>query len=397
MNTSCTVSCRSIAPTNRTKARALFLGLCALGIAVVANAHGPRIITFDAPHAQDTGCFGTDCSVLINNFGAITGTYLGEDNVFHGFVRSPDGRFTTFDSPGADTTAGDFNGTFPNAINDAGVITGVYDDATGTPHGFLRSPEGGFTTFDVPGGSLFTSPIALNLEGAIVGYYGNESGVTRPFLRYPDGTFVATWNIPADACNASPATGCFGSAAFGINVFGTAAAGYEDNSGNFVHHGLLRKADGKLTTFDVPGAGTGSYQGTGCPGCSRPINLFGAVAGLYIDGNNVVHGFLRSHTGEITTFDPPGEGPQGLGCFADCSLGLNDSGAITGSYLDANNVVHGFVRSPEGKFTTFDAPGADTTAGDFNGTFPVSINDEGVITGYYIDANFVFHGFLRLP
>ena len=90
----------------------------------------------------------------------------------------------------------------------------------------------------------------------------------RPYLRRPDGTF-ATWSVPGE-CDASPATGCFGSAAFSINLFGEAASGYEDNSGSFVGHGLLRRADGKLTTFDVPGAGTGLRQGTDCPGCSRP-------------------------------------------------------------------------------------------------------------------------------
>jgi hypothetical protein len=78
-------------------------------------------------------------------------------------------------------------------------------------------------------------------------------------------------------------------------------------------------------------------------------------------------------------------------------VGLNDWGAITGYYLDANNVYHGFVRSPQGKVTTFDAPGADLTPGDYNGTFPVSINDQGAITGYYLDAKNVNHGFLLLP
>jgi hypothetical protein len=76
---------------------------------------------------------------------------------------------------------------------------------------------------------------------------------------------------------------------------------------------------------------------------------------------------------------------------------LNDFGAITGYYLDANNVYRGFVRNPEGKVTSFDAPAADTTPGSYNGTFPVSINDEGAITGYYLDSKEVNHGFLLLP
>jgi hypothetical protein len=402
MNTNCTASHRSIAASRATRARAVWLSLCALAVAAAANAAGPRIIAIDAPGAgatpgsfQGTGCY-TDCSVLINNFGVVTGTYQDANSVFHGFVRSPDGKITPFDAPGADTTPGDGNGTFPNGINDAGAITGFYLDASGGSHGFLRSPGGHFITFDVTGSTIgTTTPIALNLEGQIVGYVEDQNGVFRPFLRRLDDSF-ASWSF-SDGCDASPSTGCFGSAAFGINLFGTVSGGFEDNSGNFVDHGVLRSADGKLTTFNAPGAGTGLYQGTGCPGCAHPINLFGANAGFDIDNNNVVHGYLRSPGGEIIKFDPPDEGPFGLGCYADCTMGLNDWGAITGYYLDANNVFHGFVRSPEGWFVTFDAPGADTTPNDFNGTFPVSINDEGAVTGFYIDGNNLYHGFLLLP
>src|ERR1700733_2088069 len=120
MNTNFSAS-RSKAATPWTKARALHLGICALGMAFAASANEPRFVTFDAPGAgqgsgQGTGCFAyTDCSVIINNWGAITGYYLDANNVFHGFVRSPEGKFTSFEAPGADTTPGNFNGTNPNA------------------------------------------------------------------------------------------------------------------------------------------------------------------------------------------------------------------------------------------------------------------------------------------
>jgi len=376
----------------------------ALGVVVPAQAaeeFQPKIITFDAPGAgtgpyQGTGCYVSDCTVLINKEGAITGYFLDANNVFHGFLRSPNGRMTVFDAPGADTNAGDFNGTFPSAINDAGEITGFYADVSGGAHGFLRSPTGVFTNFDVKGSPIGTTiAVGLNLEGAIVGLSTDQNGAFRPFVRHPDGTF-ATWSV-AGECDTPNTTGCYGSGAFTINAFGTISSGYEDNSGNFVGHGLLRAIDGRLTVYNVPGAGTGLYQGTGCPGCARPINLFGAVAGYYIDGNNVVRGYLRSPGGEFTTFDVPGAGPQGINCYADCSLGLNDQGAITGFYLDANNVYHGFVRGSDGRIATFDVPGADIKPGDFNGTFPVSINDAGVITGFYSDANSTYHAFVLFP
>jgi hypothetical protein len=44
-----------------------------------------------------------------------------------------------------------------------------------------------------------------------------------------------------------------------------------------------------ITEFDVPGTGTGAGQGTAVI-CSNISS--GAVAGTYIDGNNVLHGFL---------------------------------------------------------------------------------------------------------
>ena len=60
---------------------------------------------------------------------------------------SPDeaGTIITFDVPGA------VNGTVASSINAAGAITGSYFDVNFISHGFLRAPEGAFTTFDVPG------------------------------------------------------------------------------------------------------------------------------------------------------------------------------------------------------------------------------------------------------
>ena len=195
MNINGIVSYLSFAPSGKTKARARYLGLCALGMTVAANAGEPRIISFDAPGAgattgsfEGTACY-SDCSALINNFGAIAGTYQDANNVFHGFVRSPQGKFTTFDAPGADMTAGDFNGTFVNGINDAGAIAGFSVDASGGAHGFLRSAEGVITRFDVIGSAQgTTTPNALNLEGAIVGFFADQNGgpvaVEGPF--HPD-------------------------------------------------------------------------------------------------------------------------------------------------------------------------------------------------------------------
>jgi hypothetical protein len=215
--------------------------------------------------------------------------------------------------------------------------------------------------------------------------------VLHGFVRSADGSFT-TIDGPS-ACNSTWFfDNCPGTGASSINAFGEISGAYSDN--NFVSHGLVRSPKGTLTTFDAPGAGTmsGQGQGTSCPDCSAPLNQFGVTAGYYIDGSAVVHGFVRGRGGKITTFDAPaGASSLGFGCFSQCPLGLNDSGEVTGVYADTTYVYHGFLRSPWGKITTFDAPGA------VNGTFPVSINDQGAIAGFYLDANNVYHAFLRLP
>jgi len=379
----------------------ILLSRTALCVAITMSAamgaslqtYAQKIITFDAPGADLTpNDFNGTIPGGANVWGAITGAYIDANNVYHGFLRSPEGKFTTFEAPAADTTPGSFNGTSPSNINDLGVITGNYWDANGFSHGFVRSPNGKFTTFDVPGaGGFGTTPRAFNLEGAIVGVYTDSNFSFHAFLRSPEGKFT-TWNGP-DACTGNGSDGCFGSGASNVNIFGLVAGGFEDNSGNFVHHGFGRNAEGKLKVFDVPGAGTGSYQGTGCPGCNLGLNQLGAIAGSYIDANSVSHGFLRDARGEFTTFDVPGAGTdsyEGTGCPSDCPVSLNDWGAIAGIYIDANGVLHGYLRTLDGKAATVDPVGSIFT-------WVSGINDRGVITGYYVDANFVYHGFIREP
>jgi hypothetical protein len=371
---------------------AIFLTLCTICTIGVprARAQNTHIISFDAPGADTTAGDGNGTLATgINNWGTIAGTYVDVNDVYHGFLRSADGSFTTFQAPGADTTPGSYNGTVPSGINDLGVIVGNYYDASGVGHGFLRETDGKFTTFDPPGvGGYGTAAVAVNLEGAVAGYYSDSNYIFHAFLRSPGGTFT-TWSAP-DACtDVSP--GCTGTAATNLNVFGITVGGYLDNSGNLVHHSFVRSLDGELKVFDVPGAGTGSYQGTGCPGCFLGLNLEGAVAGIYIDDNNVEHGFLRSPDGTLATFDAPGAGTSSYqGTGAGDNTSLNDFGAITGSYIDTNNVQHGYLRSPNGDITTVDPAGSVYTSSS-------AIDDLGLITGYYLDANDVYHGFLAVP
>ena len=156
-----------------------------------------------------------------------------------------------------------------------------------------------------------------------------------------------------------------GQGTLGIDISpnGTITGYYADSA--TVFHGYVRARDGSFITFGAPGAGTGSRQGT----FAFSINPAGAIAGYYFDASAVGHSFVRAPNGAITTFDAPGAGTgHGQGTFTAGTDGINPVGAISGASIDANSLFHGFVRAPNGAITTFDVPGAGT--GPNQGTLP---------------------------
>ena len=93
----------------------------------------------------------------------------------------------------------------------------------------------------------------------------------------------------------------------------------------------------------------------------------------------------QTKEGQIITFDAPHAGlGSGQGTVP---TSINPGGTIAGYYVDASYMYHGFVRDKDGIITTFDAGS--------NGTFPASINPNGTITGYYVDNHNMAHGFVR--
>ena len=289
-------------------------------------------------------------------------------------------KFILFDAPGAGTGAG--QGTYPLAINPRGVIAGGYYQADGFSRGFLRARHGTLTEFNAPG-ARGASAVSINPEGAVTGPYRELSDlVWHGYLRAPDGTFTE-FEVPEAGTGASQ-----GTFAYNINPAGAVAGYYLDE--NNVYHGYLRAPDGTITTFDATGAATGSFQGTYT--CTVDcLNPQGAIAGSYLDATNVYHGYVRAPDGTITTFDVPGAGTDAYeGAY---SAGINPAGTIGGVYIDPSGVNHGFVRAPDGTITTFDVPGAGTGSGQ--GTIPASINPTGDIVREYLDTDNVMHGFLR--
>lgn len=107
-----------------------------------------------------------------------------------------------------------------------------------------------------------------------------------------------------------------------------------------------------------------------------------------MDANQVGHGFVRHPDGTFTSFDLPGA-CQTAHCITK-GTGITAFGGITGSYTGTDNRSHGYVLHPNGTVTTFDLTGA-------LGTSPTGINWFGTVTGYYTDSNYGIHGFIRVP
>ena len=213
---------------------------------------------------------------------------------------------------------GEYEGTEPISINTAGAITGFYVDSSGTHHGFIRAANGTITSFDVTGAGTGsgqgTTGFGIDTAGTIVGAYADSSDVSHGFVRAANGT-ITTFDAPGAGADywvallGKKASGIptQGTGGFSINTAGDVTGTYADSSG--VVHGFVRAASGTITTFSVPGAGTGMLQGT----LAITINTAEDVAGTYLDSNSVFHGYLLAAPAATTTTLTSAPNPSAYG------------------------------------------------------------------------------------
>ena len=127
------------------------------------------------PYPKRTQANGGTSPEAINNAGQVTGYFLDASGVPHGFLKNSDS-FTTIDPPAASLT-------LAYGIDDRGVIVGLYVDTTGTFHGFVRGSDGQFTTFDVPGASG-TALFGIDDRGDLAGGYMDQAGNMHGFVAF---------------------------------------------------------------------------------------------------------------------------------------------------------------------------------------------------------------------
>jgi hypothetical protein len=306
--------------------------------------------------------------------------------------------FLTFDASNAGTGAG--QGTVPVAINSSGGTTGWYLDAQSEYHGFVGTPPGSLTTIDAPGATNQgaehgTIAAGMNDSGVVAGLADDVTGIFDDAFVDSAGD-ITEFSAPGAGTGSGGCGGSEGTHAGAINDRGVITGNLCDNSQ--LYHGFVRSTVGHIATFEAPGSGTGALDGT----WGSSINKAGTIAG-YLSANRVFQGFVRSSTGSTTTFSATGAGstpqssafcPFPLGSCAGTFAGsINNGGIVTGYYVDSSNVWHGFVRTEAGVITPIDAPAAGSGANQ--GTFGAGINSKGVIAGYYVDSGNVYHGFTR--
>jgi hypothetical protein len=335
--------------------------------------------------------------LAINDANTITGSYIDQANVVHGFVRDADGTVSTFDAPGSVLTE-------PSSINTAGDITGHYETPNSpsnafyqyfptAPQGFLRKADGSITTFGTlnptnaagsPG--FWAEPVAINDAGEIVGNDPSLSLGSQVFVRSPDGT-ISNYilNLGAD----------YSTIVTGLNAGGT-QIGYYSSSSLLVAQGYAWDGQGTISPLTGP---TFAIDVPGSVG-TRPssINAEGAAVGTYTT-QTAVQAFLRNTDGTYQTLSTPAGTTPGCPVGISVSpimynpppppLSINNEGTIIGCYTDNAGNVTGFVRYEDGTTTPLTHPGSQQT-------HPTAINNSGVITGFYaVGANVM--GFILEP
>ena len=175
--------------------------------------------------------------------------------------------------------------------------------------------------------------------------------------------------ISFDAPNAGTASGQ-GTSPAAINRHGWIGGTVRDSA--YVPHGFLRSRDGVFITIDPP---------TSVQTFVSAINAYNEVVGHFYSAT-ASHGFVRDAGGNYKLLDVPG-------ATSTTPSGINDTAVVVGVANDASG-AHGFLWDAQHRYTVFDVPGAKSGT-----TYPVGINQNGVVTGFYFDTDNDSHGFVR--
>ena len=215
-----------------------------------------------------------------------------------------------------------------------------------------------FETIEVPGVD-FLEVTASNDFGDYAGNTRSADGEKTVGFTLIDGVFT-TYDFP----------GSQNTYFYALGNSGQAAGHYKDSNG--LYHGVVLE-NGELRQYDFPGAAETNIYGLS--------DETGALSGNIVDAAGVSHAF----SGELTiTF------PGAINTYGDF---VNAAGAVVGSYVDADGMPHGFIRHPDGSFTTIDLPEIP----NLEFLFVNTITDVGVIGFRAKAVNDILRSYILLP
>lgn len=316
-------------------------GLAAAALAALVGARAyPQTYTVFKVNGNPTG------AAAINTAGAVTGLYdeatvPNGPLVAHGYVRRADGTITTFDP--ANST-----GTHPTSINDSGMITGYFttDAAQSKAYGFVRDASGTIAKF-APEGVTVTFPYSINDSGVITGTCKCAGG---SFKRSAKGhiKLLSVANYVMFAAAVSP--------------HGVIVGSLEDSNSDYI--GFTRSRKGTVVSV------------LGTIGVTA-INASGVITGEVGVQDSGPLGFVQEPGGSVVQFSAPGS-------TYTAPAAINSAGTVAGTFLDSSQYSHGFTRDSAGNITVFDSP----TLGEPY-TYIAGINKAGVMCGSSDEGAFV--------
>lgn len=206
--------------------------------------------------------------------------------------------------------------------------------------------------------------------------------------------------ITAAYCKAHPLSDFKALPARAASLENVAMSGCGIGSTSFKSPALSQRAH--VQVLNVPGAITASACNSyelfnNCGTLSYAINSPGTIVGYYLNSNAVLSAFARFPGGSYTRFQAPGAGVGSNLQQGTVPFEITNGGVIAGEYLDAQYVFHGFVRYNDGSYLTYEAPWASRIPNDAadQGTYTSTINSGGDTAGLYFDAQGVSRGFIR--
>jgi uncharacterized membrane protein len=287
--------------------------------------------------------------------------------------------FINFDGVGAGTNAA--AGTNQNGISNSGTSVGFAIDNDGNFHNFTVNPlkSRSIKALNI-NGSMKAMALGVNSSGTVVGTDGNGNAITLAHGKLQ--TFIPPGGMSA--------------LAFGINDKGTIVG--QDVTANGTP-GFIRVNPKSYITINSP-SGPNVVN-------AQSINNKGLVVGFYVGTDGQVHGFMTSEgaaknatltgTAIADPTIPNVVGEPGATFVFSQVLSVNDHGIAVGYYGDSTTSQHGFFYNTRtGNYTYLDDP-SEAFSDGVEVTQITGISNSGEITGFYSDANGVFHGFVAIP